>query len=212
MLLSVACLCLLANNSGAQTITRPENSVKSKNIGNICHLFSDTEEIEEQAVEVLPPIRRLGGEQRTTIAFTSTEIEFYQSLGLIKNQDGSYTCIAIDPDNSRRRFTLFKVQKVNGVVVISTFLDEGMFMSGQQEASTNLFLEMIRFYTDIPNQYYTGIKNYFQEFYVRIADGRIKPSNERIYHVDEPEATVILYHPLQGNLKGTGLSLNIPLD
>ena len=212
MLLSVACLCLLANNSGAQTIKTQENLIKSKNIDNICPLFSDSEEIEQQTVEVLPPVRRLGDEEKTTIAFTSNEIEFYQSLGLIKNQDGSYGCMAIDPDDSRRRFTLFKVQKVNGVVVISTFLDKGVFISGQQEANTNLFLEMIRFYTDIPNKYYTGIQNYFQEFYTRIEDGRITPSNNRVYPVDEPEAIVIVYHSLQGNFQGTGLSLNIPLD
>ena len=214
MLLSIACFCLIANSSGAKTAKEPENLVDQTNVNNVCQLFSDRPEIEDPTIEAPPPVRRLSDEDqdKASIAVTPTEIEFYQSLGLIKEQDESYTCMAVDPNNSRRRFTIFKVHKVDEVVVISTFLDDGVFLAGQQEAITKFFLEMIRFYTDIPYQYHVGIKNYLQEFYVRIADGRMKPSSDRVYPVDEPEATVILYHPLQGNLKGTGLSLNIPLD
>lgn len=212
LLLSTIYLCLLANNSEAQTKKELRNVGELINNTNVCHAFSNSTETDEQTVDAPPPVRRLINEDTTPVALTSAETEFYQSLGLTRNQDGSYTCMALDPNNSQRRFSIFKVKKVDGVAVISTFLDGGEFLLGQQEAITNLFLEMIRFYTDIPNQYYTGIKRYLKEFYLRIADGRIKPSSDRVYPVDEPEATVILYHPLQGKLEGTGLSLNIPLN
>ena len=212
MLLSLACFCLIANSSGAQTATEPETLVDPTNVNNICQLFSEPTEIEAQIFEAPPPVRRLSARERTPLALTITEREFYQSLGLIKEQDGIYTCMAVAPNNSRRRFTLFKVYKLEDVIVISSFLDAGVFLPRQQEAITQLFLAMIRFYTDLPPQYYPRIASYFREFYLLIADGRIQPSSTRVYPVDEPEATVILYHPLQGHLKGTGLSLNIPRD
>lgn len=213
LLFSTTYLCLLANISEAQTKTQLEHSAKLISNTKLCQIFSANKETDLQAFEAPLPVRRKLAEQKmNSLALTSGETEFYQSLGLIENPDGSYACMASDPVDSQRRFTLFKVKKVDGVVVISSFLDRGQFIAGQQEAITNLFLEMIDFYTEIPNQYYVGIKNYFQEFYSRIADGRIKPSGDRVYLVDEPESTVILYHPLQGSLKGTGLSLNIPLN
>ena len=211
LLLSSTCLCLLAHSAEAQTKTATGNLGESLNNTNICQVFSHSAEVDNQTVDAPSPVRKLVDEDKHLIAITSAETEFYQSLGLIQHQDGSYTCMALDPTNSQRRFSIFKVKKVDGVVVISTFLDKGSFLAGQQEAITNIFLAMIHFYTDIPGQYYTGIKRYLNEFYLRIADGRIKPSSERIYPVDEPEATVLLYHPLQGSLQGTGLSLNIPL-
>ena len=212
LLLSTACLCLLANSSEAQKNIKPGNEDELTKTTNICQVFSDNAAIDGQTVDPPAPVRRLVNEDISPVALTSTESEFYQDLGMFRSHDGSYTCMALDPDNARRRFTLFKVTKIDGVVVISSFLNKGEFLSGQQEAITNLFLEMISFYTDIPTQYYVGIKRYFQEFYLRIEDGRIKPSSTQVYLVDEPEATVILYHPLQGSLKGTGLSLNIPLN
>ena len=212
LLLSTIYLCLLANNAEAQTKIAAENLGESLNNTNICQVFSHRAEVDEQTVDAPLPVRKLVDEDKHLVVVTSAEAEFYQSLGLIQNHDGSYTCMALDPNNSQRRFSIFKVQKVDGVVVISTFLDKGAFLSGQREAITNIFLAMIRFYTDIPQQYHVGIKRYLNEFYLRIADGRIKPSSDRVYPVDEPEATVLLYHPLQGSLQGTGLSLNIPLN
>ena len=212
LLLSTTYLCLLASSSEAQIKTAIESVGESTSNTNICQLFSHSTEIDIQTVEAPSPVRKLINEDNTYIAFTPAETKLYQSLGLIQNQDGSYTCMALDPHNSQRRFSIFKVKKVDEVVVISTFLDKGEFILGQQEAITNIFLEMIRFYTDIPHQYYTGIQRYLKEFYLRIADGRIKPSSDRAYLIDEPEATIILYHPLQNGLQGTGLSLNIPLN
>lgn len=213
LLFSTIYLCLLANITEAQTKTKLDNSGSLTNNTELCKMFSANTEIDDETFEAPLPIRkRLVNEKKTALALTTGETEFYQNLGLIKNPDGSYGCMVIDPDNTQRRFTLFKVKKLDGVIVISAFLDRGQFMAGQQEAITNLFLEMIGFYTDIPNEYYVGLKNYFQEFYSRIVDGRIKPSSDRVYLVDEPEETVILYHPLQGSLEGTGLSLNIPLN
>lgn len=213
LLFSTSCLCLLTNFAEAHTKTKLEDSAKSSDNTRLCQIFSDrTETVRQESDAPLPVRRRLVQQKKNVLTLTSSETEFYRSLGLIKNQDGSYGCMVSDPHNSQRRFTLFKVKKVDGVVVISTFLDRGRFIAGQQAAITAFFLDTIDFYTEIPDRYYIGIKNYFEEFYSRIVDGRIKPSRERVYLVDEPEATVILYHPLQGSLEGTGLTLNIPLN
>ena len=179
---------------------------------NLCQLFSNSAILEEDPVEAPPPVRTLydGNPQQAT-SLDSSELVFYQRLGLIQSRDGSHVCLVEDPDNARRQFTIFKVKKVNNILVISTFLNSGKFMKGQESAATKMFVEMIRFYTDIPDSYHQGIRNYLEEFYVRMRDGRIVPSSDRAYPVDEPTASVIMYHPLQGPIPGTGISLNIPL-
>lgn len=213
LIFSAIYLCLLTNISKAQAQDRLENSAKSFNETTLCQRFSANTETELPTIDAPLPVRRkLVDKKINFLSLTSEETQFYRSLGLVENSDGSYGCMASDPKNPQRRFTLFKVKKLDGVIVISTFLDRGQFIKGQQEAITDFFLKMIDFYTEIPKQYYVGIEHYFQEFYSRIVDGRIKPSSERVYLVDEPESTVILYHPLHGSLQGTGLSLNIPLN
>ena len=96
-------------------------------------------------------------------------------------------------------------------MVISTFLNSGKFMAGQETAATKLFVEMIRFYTDIPDTYHQSIRTYLEDFYLRMLDGRIVPSSGRAYPIDGPTASVIIYHALQGPIPGTGISINIPL-
>jgi hypothetical protein len=217
---------LLSSASGAKTVLVSEtakpisdsensNSVNLANNSNICALFrahSQQTPVETIASVAPAPVRTINDVVPSLNALKSQEIELYQRLGLIANQDGSHVCLAQVPNNSSRQFTIFKLKKINNILVISTFLEGGKFLPGQEQATTNLFLETIKFYTDIPEKYYPGIERYFQEFYLRIKDGRLQPKSDRTYPVDEPEATVVLYHPLKGTLSGTGISLNIPLD
>ena len=180
---------------------------------NICQIFSNNQILEEDLGEAPPRVRTIyDGDPQQVARQEISEMIFYQRLGLIQSRDGAHVCLAQDPVNSRRQFTIFKVKKVNNILVVSTFLNSGEFMEGQEIAATNLFLEMIRFYTDIPDAYHQGIRQYLQEFYIRMFDGRLTPSSDLAYPIDEPTAAVIMYHSLTGPIPGTGISLNIPLD
>jgi hypothetical protein len=215
--------CSIAVNSRGETVVESEsicdettycsqNATDSGSKSNICDEFYAEKKSSEQSNEAPPPVRTWEDSNPNTAAINGSEEILYQQLGLTPFQDGSYVCMATDPQNSRREFTLFKVKKINDLVVVSTFLDEDNFIVGQKQATTDLFLEMMQFYTDIPQEYYPGINNYFEEFYARMADGRLKPSSDRVYAVDEPSTTVVMYHPLQGEMTGTAISLNIPLS
>ena len=202
-------LSRLESLSDTETILEP---LSGKEI-NVCQIFSNNAFLEEDSVEAPPPVRTLyDGNRQQVATLNSSEIAFYQSLGLTQHRDGSHVCLVEDPENSRRQFTIFKVKKINNILVISTFLNSGKFIEGQETAATNMFVEMMRFYTDIPDTYDQSIRNYLEEFYLRMLDGRIIPSSDRAYPIDEPTASVIMYHPLQGPMPGTGISLNIPLD
>ena len=198
--------CLITTNAGGETIAQPSLT----NSSNICANFASNSEILETD-NAPAPVRTLSELNSHNSTTSIAEEIFYQNLGLVSSKDGSYVCTVTDPNNNRRRFTLFKVQRIDNVLVASTFLDRGQFLAGQKQAISDLFLEMMQFYTDLPATYYPGVKNYFQEFYLRMADGRLKPSSDRVYAVDEPSATVIMYHPSQGEFQGTVISLNISL-
>lgn len=211
LLLTIAAFFCLPNQySRGQTAVLPNDSVIEEINQNICSNFSSREYVGQQNTDAPPPVRTL--EDAKDNVLTPEELELYQKLGLTNLGNGSYGCLVEDPDNANRQYTIFKVKKLDQVLVVSTFLEEGKFIIGQQNAATDLFLEMIGFYTEIPKPYHSGIRRYFQEFYQRIVDGRIKPSSERTYAIDEPAATIAVYHPLRGDMRGTGLSLNIPLS
>jgi hypothetical protein len=200
---------LLGSNSEAQTTSTQNNLAKVTSQSNICSLFTGHKEIEENNVDAPSPVRTLA--DKLNVDLSTLEAEFYQQLGLSQELDGSYGCMAQDPNNSNRKYTVFKVKKVDGVLVVSSFLKNGKFIPEQEQATTDFFLEIIDFYTEIPSKFHEGIKRYLQEFYQRIADGRIPPSSHRAYPIDEPEATVVIYHELNGQIPGKAISLNIPL-
>ena len=198
---------LTCTKAWGETVVTPDPAADSP---NICANFTS----KKKAVDTNnapPPVRNLNQLQSNNSHTSITEEIFYQQLGLVSSKDGSYICMVTDPNNNLRQFTLFKVQKINNVLVASTFLDQGEFLAGQKQAISDLFLEIIQFYTDLPATYYPGVKNYFREFYLRMADGRLNPSSDRVYAVDEPSSTVIMYHPSQGEFEGTVISLNISL-
>lgn len=201
---------LIAIDSRSQTITKL-NKLQHEERSDLCTKFASAKKISNYQEDAPPPVRSLEDSNSNLATINLSEKILYQELGLIPSQDGSYVCLATDPNNNRREFTIFKVKKIDNILVVSTFLEGGNFLVGQEQATTNLFLEMIQFYTDIPKEYYPGIDRYFQEFYLRMADGRLKATSDRVYAVDEPSTTVIMYHPLQGKIQGTAISLNISL-
>ncbi len=196
----------------AQTTSLSTDSIIEEINHNICSNFSSEDYLTQKNVDAPSPVRTLNNNSEELNFLTSEESQLYQKLGLTKLRDSSYGCIVESPNDSTIQYTIFKVKKVEGVLVVSTFLDEGKFLTGQEKAATELFLAMIDFYTEIPRPYYSGIKRYFQEFYLRILNGRITPSTNQTYAVDEPAKTIVVYHPLRGGILGTGLSLNIPLS
>lgn len=210
----VALIAVLSNlisaNSWSQTLEE-QNNLQQKDRSDLCTKFSSVKKTDHHSDAAPPPVRTLSDTNPNLAKVNVSEKILYQELGLTPFEDGSYVCLVKDPNNTRREFTLFKVKKIDNILVVSTFLEEGKFLTGQEQATSNLFLEMIRFYTDIPEEYYPGIDRYFQEFYSRMANGKLKPSSDRVYAVDEPSTTVIMYHSLQGKLPGTAISLNISL-
>ena len=210
LLMIAAFFCLPTQYTRAQTAVLPNDSVIEEINHNICSSLATGEYVRQQDIDAPLPVRTL--EETPENVLTVEELRFYQKLGLTNLGNGSYGCLIEDPDNRNRQYTIFKVKKIDGVLVVSTFLEEGKFVIGQKTAATQLFLEMIGFYTEIPQPYHSGIERYFEEFYQRIVDGRIIPSRDRTYAIDEPASTIAVYHPLRGDISGTGLSLNIPLS
>jgi hypothetical protein len=197
-------------NAWGQTVME-QNALNQKDRSNLCTFFAEAKKVDNYQEDAPPPVRTLEDNNSNTARISVSEKILYQELGLTPSEDGSYVCLVTDPNNTRREFTLFKVKKIDNILVATTFLEGGNFFAGQEQATTNLFLEIIQFYTNIPEEYYSGINRYFQEFYLRIADKRLKPASDRAYPVDEPSTTVIMYHSLQGEIKGTAISLNIYL-
>ncbi len=210
LLMIAAFFCLPTQYSRGQTATLSNDSLIEQNNPNVCSSFTTQEHLGKQDMDAPLRVRILEDASQNTL--TPEELQLYQKLGLTNLGNGSYGCLVEDPDNPNRKYTIFKVKKIDQVLVVSTFLEEGKFIIGQKTAATQLFLEMIGFYTEIPKTYHSGIRHYFQEFYERIIDGRIEPSGDRLYPIDEPAATIAVYHPLRGDMRGTGLSLNIPLS
>lgn len=210
IILVTAFSCLLATIAKAET-TAELNSSRKQASHNICANFAPEKTVAETSDDAPPPVRTLAQMDRDRTNANVSEEIFYRQLGLVPAKDGSYVCIVRDPNNSRREFTLFKVKRIDNILVASSFLDRGNFLAKQKQAISDLFLEMIQFYTDLPPEYDSGIDSYFQEFYSRMADGRLQPSSDRVYAVDEPSSTVIMYHPATGDFQGTVISLNISL-
>ena len=177
---------------------------------DLCRAFEPQRDLAEDLDEAPPPVRTREISEPAIVS-VSEEL-FYRDLGLVPSQDGGYICLTRDANNQRREFTVFKVKPVDNLLVVTAFLPDGEFLPQQQTAATDLFLATIRFYTDIPQPYYQGIQSYFQEFYARVKNGRLKPHSDRVYLLDEPTKTVVLYHPLNGELQGTAISLNIRLQ
>ena len=148
LLMIAAFFCLPTKYSIGQSTSLLNDSIIEENNRNICSSFATEEYLAAENTDATLPVRTLEDVNQTSL--TPEELRLYQKLGLTNLGNGSYGCLIKDPDNPNRKYTIFKVKKLDQVLVVSTFLKEGKFIIGQKTAATRLFIEMIGFYTEIP--------------------------------------------------------------
>ncbi|MBE8971237.1 hypothetical protein IQ277_35110 [Nostocales cyanobacterium LEGE 12452] len=138
-------------------------------------------------------------------------LSYLAEQGFTQNKEGSWVCYANDPKKEGRYFTLFKVKQVNSRLIASSFLDEGGLIQGQENRSLDFFMMLIERHTNSTKENRQGIRRYLQAFVSLVKEGKIKPTR-RGYLFDQPNRAMVLYHTLSsGNLKGTGITINIYL-
>ncbi|MBN3888360.1 MAG: hypothetical protein HWQ43_04010 [Nostoc sp. JL31] len=138
-------------------------------------------------------------------------LSYLAEQGFTQNKEGSWVCYANDPKKEGRYFTLFKVKQVNSRLIASSFLDEGSLIQGQENRSLDFFMMLIEHHTNTTKENRQGIRRYLQAFVSLVKEGKIKPTR-RGYLFDQPNRAMVLYHTLSsGNLKGTGITINIYL-
>ncbi|MCC5659648.1 hypothetical protein LC608_22270 [Nostoc sp. XA010] len=138
-------------------------------------------------------------------------LSYLAEQGFIQNQEGSWVCYANDPKKEGRYFTLFKVKQVDGRLIASSFLDEGSLIQGQENRSLDFFMMLIKRHTNTSPENRQGIRRYLEAFVSLVKEGKIKPTR-RGFLFDQPNRGLVLYHTLSsGNLKGTGITINISL-
>ncbi|MGF2037571.1 MAG: hypothetical protein RMZ43_020005 [Nostoc sp. CmiVER01] len=138
-------------------------------------------------------------------------LSYLAEQGFIQNQEGSWVCYANDPKKEGRYFTLFKVKQVDGRLIASSFLDEGSLIQGQENRSLDFFMMLIKRHMNTSPENRQGIRRYLEAFVSLVKEGKIKPTR-RGFLFDQPNRGLVLYHTLSsGNLKGTGITINISL-
>ncbi|MCC5627053.1 hypothetical protein [Nostoc sphaeroides] len=138
-------------------------------------------------------------------------LSYLAEQGFIQNQEGSWICYANDPKKEGRYFTLFKVKQVDDRLIASSFLDEGSLIQGQENRSLDFFMILIKRHTNTSPENRQGIHRYLEAFVSLVKEGKIKPTR-RGFLFDQPNRGLVLYHTLSsGNLKGTGITINISL-
>ncbi|MEH2393620.1 MAG: hypothetical protein V7K21_18820 [Nostoc sp.] len=138
-------------------------------------------------------------------------LSYLAEQGFTQNQEGSWVCYANDPKKEGRYFTLFKVKQVDGRLIASSFLDEGSLIQGQENRSLNFFMMLIERHMNTTQENRQGIRRYLEAFVSLVKQGKIKPTR-RGFLFDQPNRALVLYHTLSsGNLKGTGITINISL-
>ncbi len=138
-------------------------------------------------------------------------LSYLAEQGFTQNQEGSWVCYASDPKKEGRYFTLFKVKQVDGRLIASSFLDEGSLIQGQENRSLDFFMMLIKRHMNTSQENRQGIHRYLEAFVSLVKEGKIKPTR-RGFLFDQPNRALVLYHTLSsGNLKGTGITINIYL-
>ncbi|MEH1866886.1 MAG: hypothetical protein V7K69_18020 [Nostoc sp.] len=138
-------------------------------------------------------------------------LSYLAEQGFTQNKEGSWVCYANDPKKEGRYFTLFKVKQVDNRLIASSFLDEGSLIEGQENRSLNFFMMLIEHHLNTTQENRKGIRRYLEAFVSLVKQGKIKPTR-RAFLFDQPNRGMVLYHTLSsGNLKGTGITINIYL-
>ncbi|MEH2439455.1 hypothetical protein [Nostoc sp.] len=138
-------------------------------------------------------------------------LSYLAEQGFTQNKEGSWVCYANDPKKEGRYFTMFKVKQVDGRLIASSFLDEGSLIQGQENRSLDFFMMLIEHHLNTSKENRQGIRRYLEAFVSLVKEGKIKPTR-RGFLFDQPNRALVLYHTLSsGNLKGTGITINISL-
>ncbi|MEH2075581.1 MAG: hypothetical protein V7K57_14500 [Nostoc sp.] len=138
-------------------------------------------------------------------------LSYLAEQGFTQNKEGSWVCYANDPKKEGRYFTMFKVKQVDGRLIASSFLDEGSLIQGQENRSLDFFMMLIEHHLNASQENRQGIRRYLEAFVSLVKEGKIKPTR-RGFLFDQPNRALVLYHTLSsGNLKGTGITINISL-
>jgi hypothetical protein len=138
-------------------------------------------------------------------------LSYLAEQGFTQNQEGSWICYANDPKKEGRYFTLFKVKQVDNRLIASSFLDNGSLIQGQENRSLDFFMMLVEHHLDTSQENRQGIRRYLETFVSLVKEGKIKPTR-RGFLFDQPNRALVLYHTLSsGNLKGTGITINIYL-
>ncbi|MEH2135294.1 hypothetical protein [Nostoc sp.] len=167
---------------------------KTKTTHRICSL--------DPIEELLPPPQNKAN---------SSLLSYLAEQGFTQNKDGSWICYANDPKKEGRYFTMFKVKQVDGRLIASSFLDEGSLIQGQENRSLDFFMMLIEHHLNASQENRQGIRRYLEAFVSLVKEGKIKPTR-RGFLFDQPNRALVLYHTLSsGNLKGTGITINISL-
>jgi hypothetical protein len=152
--------------------------------------------------DLLPPLQTKA---------SNSLLSYLAEQGFTQTQEGSWVCYANNPRKEGRYFTLFKVKQVNGRLIASSFLDEGSLIQGQENRSLDFFMMLIKRHMNNSQENRQGIRRYLEAFVSLVKEGKIKPTR-RGFLFDQPNRALVLYHTLSsGNLKGTGITINIDL-
>ncbi|MCC5608626.1 hypothetical protein LC612_17980 [Nostoc sp. CHAB 5834] len=185
----------MANDKTLQVYTQePPAASLRKTTQRICSL--------DPIEDLLPPLQTKA---------SNSLLSYLAEQGFIQNQEGSWVCYANDPKKEGRYFTLFKVKEVDGKLIASSFLDEGSLIQGQENRSLDFFMILIKRHTNTSPENRQGIRRYLEAFVSLVKEAKIKPTR-RGFLFDQPNRGLVLYHTLSsGNLKGTGITINISL-
>ncbi|MBD2725201.1 hypothetical protein H6G96_02380 [Nostoc sp. FACHB-892] len=152
--------------------------------------------------DLLPPLQTKA---------SNSLLSYLAEQGFTQTQEGSWVCYANNPKKEGRYFTLFKVKQVDGRLIASSFLDEGSLIQGQENRSLDFFMMLIKRHMNNSQENRQGIRRYLEAFVSLVKEGKIKPTR-RGFIFDQPNRALVLYHTLSsGNLKGTGITINIDL-
>lgn len=152
--------------------------------------------------DLLPPLQTKA---------SNSLLSYLAEQGFTQTQEGSWVCYANNPKKEGRYFTLFKVKQVDGRLIASSFLDEGSLIQGQENRSLDFFMMLIKRHMNNSQENRQGIRRYLEAFVSLVKEGKIKPTR-RGFLFDQPNRALVLYHTLSsGNLKGTGITINIDL-
>ncbi|MEH1870398.1 hypothetical protein [Nostoc sp.] len=194
---AIAAMCTMAmSNDKPLPVYTQETPAASqqKTTQKICSL--------DPIEDLLPPVQTKA---------SNSLLSYLAEQGFIQNQEGSWVCYANDPKKQGRYFTLFKVKQIDDRLIASSFLDEGNLIQGQENRSVDFFMMLIKHHTNTSPENRQGIRRYLEAFVSLVKEGKIKPT-PRGFLFDQPNRALVLYHTLSsGNLKGTGITINISL-